>query len=72
VLSLNLQEGRLEFSFPKGLAIGALSDDDVSAMEVGSGMIEIVEGFIYLDSNLSVDCETTCELSFWLPGYNIF
>jgi len=43
----------------KGLAMGAVSDGDV---EVGSGTIEMVEGFSYLGSNLLVDCETTCEV----------
>jgi len=42
--------------------MGAVSDGDVSAVEVGSKTIEMVEGFTYLGSNLLIDCETTCEV----------
>jgi len=46
----------------KGLAVGTVSDGDVSPVEVGSGMVEMVKGFTYLGSNLSSDCEATCEV----------
>jgi len=39
--------------------MGAVSDGDVSAVEVVSGTIEMVESFRYLGSNLSIDCEIT-------------
>ena len=31
-------------------------------MEVGSGMVEIFKTFTYLGSNLSSDCEGTCQV----------
>ena len=46
----------------KDLAMRAVSVGDVSAMEVGNRTIEMVEGFTYLCSNLSVDCEIICEI----------
>ena len=35
-------------------------------MKVGSEAIEMVEGFTYLGSNLSVDCEITCGVKCWV------
>jgi len=46
----------------KGLAVGMVSEGDVSPVEIGSGMVEIVKDFTYLGSNLSSDCEATCEI----------
>jgi len=43
-----------------------ISEGDVSPMEVGSGMIEMVKNFTYLCSNLSSGCEATCEVKCWI------
>jgi len=43
----------------KSLAMGAISEGDVSPVEVGSGMVEMVQIFTYLGSNLSINCEAT-------------
>jgi len=42
--------------------MGAVSEDDVFPVEVGSGLIELVDNFTYLGSNLSSDGEATCEV----------
>jgi len=42
--------------------VGAVSEGDVSPVEVGSGMVEMVKDFTCLGSNLSSDCEATCEV----------
>jgi len=44
----------------------AVSDGDVSAVGIQSGAIEMVEDFTCLGSNLSVDCETTCDIKCWI------
>ena len=60
----------------KGLALGTVNEGDIFPEEVGSGIIEMVKNFTYLGSNLSSDCEATCEAkcpdcqsfkSFWCP-----
>jgi len=58
----------LTMSIPKtkGLAIGVINESDISPVEVGSGMIEMVRNFTYLGSNLSSDCEATCEVKCWI------
>ena len=48
----------------KGQAMDAISEGDVCPVEVGSGMIEMVKTFTCLGSNLSSDCEATCEVTF--------
>jgi len=51
-------------SIPKtnGQAVSAVSEGDVSPVEVGSGIVEMVKDFTYLSSNFSSDCEATCEV----------
>jgi len=59
--SLLRWEFGLTVSIPKtnGQAVSAVSEGDVSPVEVGS---EMVKDFTYLSSNLSSDCEATCEV----------
>ena len=54
----------LTVSIPKtkGLAIGTVCEGDGSPVDVGTGMVEMVKNFTYLGSNLSIDCEATCEV----------
>ena len=51
----------LTVSIPKtkGLAMGAVCEGDGSPVDVGTRM---VKNFTYLGSNLSSDCEATCEV----------
>ena len=51
-------------SIPKtnSLAMGAVCKGDGSPVDVGTGMVEMVKNFMYLGSNLSSDCEATCEV----------
>jgi len=42
--------------------MGAVSEDDVFPVEVGSGLIEMLDNFTYLGSNLSSDGEETREV----------
>jgi len=41
-----------------------MNEGDVFPVEDGSGMVEMVKTFTYLGSNLSSDCETTCEVKY--------
>jgi len=58
----------LTVSIPKtkGLAMGAINEGDFSPVEVGSGIVGMVKTFTYLGSNLSSDCEATCEVKCWI------
>ena len=51
----------------KGLAIGTVKEGNISLVEVGSGMIEMVKNLTYLSSNLSSDYEATLRSSVRLP-----
>jgi len=46
--------------------MGAINEGDISPVEVGSGMIEMVKNFTYMVSNLLSDCEATCEVKCWI------
>ena len=55
-------------SIPKTmrLVMGAINECNVSPVDVGSGMIEMVKNFTNLGSNLLSDCEAICEVRCWI------
>jgi len=54
-----------ESQFADDLALYAVNhaDSDIHSVEVDGGMIEMVEDFTYLGSNLS---SNTCEVNCWI------
>jgi len=56
IMFMDLKKGGL---FRWEVNLGAVSEGDVSPVEVGSGVVEMVKDFTYLGSNLSSDCEAT-------------
>ena len=42
--------------------MGTVCKGDGSPVDVGTGMVEMVKNFTYLGSNLSSDCDATCEV----------